>query len=356
MMDNNIIDVEFEGFFLCRLATDPDPSLEQRGISGFTMAVAGESLLDPSIFCQPEDIEKEYGLKDSQYMVNEDAKGQFKIKNIRQASPDYEVYNKNGIGLKVKNVKVRGEDSVVLNQRLCGSKVRFTAQGVPDHVHKGPIFEGRNQIVSDGDPDRFTVNPFVFEICDDHDDTLLRRFDPLDFDNPKRPLWEIVPVGDDKDIVERRLPCQRFPTSQKLLDRLKISDAAEHFVNRGQWLKEKIAEAEALGKYALAESYRSRLFGVDFFTQATGPTVLENRLASRIPLRQLYRHTIRGTMGMDPVPVVDSRAFDPGDLGAELMIDIDQPWDAEYYIGAYDGDLMNGFISGTVSLPFQLKN
>jgi hypothetical protein len=178
----------------------------------------------------------------------------------------------------------------------------------------------------------------------------------LDFEDPEKPLWEIVPMGANKDVVERRLPCQRFPTSQILLDRLDIPDAAQHFVNRAQWLKEKIAEAEALEKHALAEAFRSRLFGVDFFTQATGPTVLENRLASRIPLRQLYRHTIRGTMDMQPTPIVDHRVFDPGDLGAQVSVDINQPWDAEYYIGAYDGDLMNGFISGRVSLPFCLNN
>ncbi len=34
--------VNFAGWFQCRLATDPDPTDEPRGVSGFTFALAGE--------------------------------------------------------------------------------------------------------------------------------------------------------------------------------------------------------------------------------------------------------------------------------------------------------------------------
>jgi hypothetical protein len=38
--------IDFEGWFQCRLATDPDPTDEPRGVSGFTFAMPGEPDLD----------------------------------------------------------------------------------------------------------------------------------------------------------------------------------------------------------------------------------------------------------------------------------------------------------------------
>ena len=46
--------LEFEGWFQCRLATDPDPSDELRGVSGYVHAVAGEPDLDRIIRMQPK--------------------------------------------------------------------------------------------------------------------------------------------------------------------------------------------------------------------------------------------------------------------------------------------------------------
>jgi len=38
--------INFAGFFQCRLPTDPDPTDEKRGVSGYTFALAGEEDLD----------------------------------------------------------------------------------------------------------------------------------------------------------------------------------------------------------------------------------------------------------------------------------------------------------------------
>ena len=45
----------FEGYFMCRLATDPDPNNEPRGRSGYTMALTTEDPLDQVIRLQPDD-------------------------------------------------------------------------------------------------------------------------------------------------------------------------------------------------------------------------------------------------------------------------------------------------------------
>lgn len=44
-----MLTLQFAGWFQCRLATDPDPTDELRGVSGFTFAMAGEPDLDRMI-------------------------------------------------------------------------------------------------------------------------------------------------------------------------------------------------------------------------------------------------------------------------------------------------------------------
>src|SRR5262249_14585732 len=46
--------IKFAGWFQCRLATDPDPCDEPRGVSGYVRAVAGEPDLDRIIRLQPK--------------------------------------------------------------------------------------------------------------------------------------------------------------------------------------------------------------------------------------------------------------------------------------------------------------
>ena len=350
------LNISFDGFWLCRLATDPDPSAEQRGISGFTYSVAGETLLDPSFWSQSSDIQKTYGFKAPEFRDPLVDNPQFNIQNIREASPDYARYNERGIGIKVTKLDLDGfplneldKPYQDLAERLTGGLVRFEKRSLGSGWNwEGPIFEGRNQITSDGDPDRFTLNPFVFSLSSPYDELVLRRFDPLDLANPNKPLIDVFP----NDPLVRRLPLQRFAMSTELMNQVGIDPdlLEQHFVNRAQWLQEKIAQAEASENPAMAEAYRSRLYAVNFFTQSTGPTVLSNRLLSRISLRQLYHHTIRGvnTPGMEPFPFAKQDFFSP------LKVDTSKEWEILYYLGAFDGDLMAGWASGTLSLPVEV--
>src|ERR687889_765554 len=47
--------LEFEGYFQMRMATDPDPTDEKRGVSGYTFALAGEPDFDVKIHFQPDE-------------------------------------------------------------------------------------------------------------------------------------------------------------------------------------------------------------------------------------------------------------------------------------------------------------
>jgi hypothetical protein len=66
----SVITLNIEGYIQCRLATDPDPTDERRGVSGYTFALPGEPDLDWIIYTQPGPgvvprvgVEREVGVK-----------------------------------------------------------------------------------------------------------------------------------------------------------------------------------------------------------------------------------------------------------------------------------------------------
>jgi hypothetical protein len=56
-----MIDLVFQGWFQCRLATDPDPYDEPRGVSGYVRAYAGEPDLDRVVRLQDPPFVRSYG-------------------------------------------------------------------------------------------------------------------------------------------------------------------------------------------------------------------------------------------------------------------------------------------------------
>jgi hypothetical protein len=120
--------LHFAGWFQCRLATDPDPCDEPRGVSGYAQALSGEPDLDRIIRLQPEGAVQ------------------------RSYCP--------GIGVTVTQVVLEGERQS--SHPLLGAAVDL----IDD-----PKFEGRNGIVAE---DGFEpIVPFVLEIS--LGDLVLRR-------------------------------------------------------------------------------------------------------------------------------------------------------------------------------------
>jgi len=98
--------LKFSGYFQCRLATDPDPTDERRGVSGYVHALAGEPDLDRVIRLQPNGTV------------------------IRSHCPE--------IGVKVRCVYVDGGRAI--EHALVGADVALLDE---------PKFEGRNWIVAE---------------------------------------------------------------------------------------------------------------------------------------------------------------------------------------------------------------
>jgi hypothetical protein len=103
------VELDFAGWFQLRLATDPDPHDEPRGVSGFTWAYPGEPDFDRIVRFQPEGA-------------------------CPRVACDPEVR----IGVSVTEVRVDGE--AVADHPLSGAAVDLADE---------PKFEGRNGIVAE---------------------------------------------------------------------------------------------------------------------------------------------------------------------------------------------------------------
>jgi hypothetical protein len=112
--------LRFAGWFQCRLATDPDPADEPRGVSGYAHAVAGEPDLDRIIRLQPPGTVQ------------------------RSRTP--------AVGVTVRAVVL--DSQRVADHPLTGARLDLL---------ESPRFEGRNGIVAEGGLE--PIVPFVLEVA-----------------------------------------------------------------------------------------------------------------------------------------------------------------------------------------------
>ncbi len=143
------MELRFEGWFQCRLATNPDPTDELRGVSGYTFALAGEPDLD---------------------------------RVIRFKSPVAPRSHAPQVGVKVTEVMNAG--AVQDDHPLTGAAVNL--------LHT-PRFESRNVILSDDRGGVGLIHPFVIEIAGDG--VIIRREDLLDPERPDLPVHQTPPVA-----------------------------------------------------------------------------------------------------------------------------------------------------------------
>lgn len=168
--------LNFEGWFQCRLATDPDPSDEPRGVSGWTFAMAGEEDLDRIIRLQEPVSPRSHG-------------------------PE--------VGVVVRTVSL--DERPVDEHPLVGALVELLDE---------PRFEGRNGIVSEDAAE--CIHPFHLQVrCGD---VTLRRQDILDTRNPGARIYEVDPA-----ILRRRQPIEgEAPEPAEIADATGIFDFAEY--------------------------------------------------------------------------------------------------------------------------------
>jgi len=304
-----LLEIQFEGFFMCRLATDPDPTNEERGVSGYTIALVHEDPLDQVVRTQIED--KEF---------------------LRRNLPEPAERMKIRIGVDVCNVFFDGKPWFgPARDALLGAKLYLEGK---DEPFQGPIFDSRNNIVGSDDNMAFVVNPF--ELAIRKDGIAFEAKDWLDPSDPERKIWQI----EDPTTYARRLPsfASGSTTAQAAI---RVFDWNAYFADRVKFLRQRIVELEEEKKKgsndatleARIEGMKSRIFMIDFWG---------DRFHTKLGFQVTYSFNINGPQKVrDPQNLLGGRVAEG------------QPWPVSFWMGSWDGDLLVGYMQGSLSVPFQ---
>jgi hypothetical protein len=312
---------EFEGYFLCRLATDPDPTNERRGASGYTMALAGEPDMDQVIRLQLDEEQK-------RQLLREPAEA-------------------NGIvpGVKVTGVKFDGQPWAK-GASLHGAKVNLVGRS---SSFTGPTFQSRNNIVGSDDTMAFAVDPFDLRIEDNtggiravdfldpadaarfHERGSYKDLGPEEGHFQTTEIWQIT----DPTIYQRRLPVAFNGTSQEAEEAIGVFDQYRYFRDRRRYLDVLISELESAkpeGWETRVQAARSRIYQLETWGW---------RVANKLAFQSSWQHGINGVRKI-------SREWE-AQLGGTVG---DSPWTATYWFGSWDGDLLTGYMRGSLTMPF----
>jgi len=309
-MGYGTLDINFDGYFMCRLATDPDPTNEERGMSGYTMAVANEDPLDQVIRLQasPEWLER----------------------NARPPLLSMDIT----VGVSVKSALFNDVSYDGAN-KVIGAKVYL--DGV-DFPLPGPTFESRNSTVGSDDTFAFVVNPFNLRIEQEQTGVKLTATDYVDPNNPALALWQV----NDPAIYSRRLPNCASGGDTEVEEALNVFDAYGYFRDRRRYLDKLIRDTSLMRDNttskperdqldAQIQSYKSRIYQLEFWG---------DRVINKIQTKVSWAYDINGPQQVE------------GDLGGK--VDTTQPWKMSYWFGGWDGDLLLGYMRGTLGVPFTM--
>lgn len=304
-----LLEVLFEGYFHCRIATDPDPNSEVRGASGYTMALPGEPELDQVIRLQPEGP----------------------AERLRDPAEGLQIR----VGVKVTGVHFDGEPFHEAESALIGAPVHLLGR---TKLVDGPSFQSRNNIVGSDDTMAMVVEPFELFIGPKDPrpgQAYIHAVDVLDLADESKEAWQF----DRPDAYARRFPVLFTQKDDEVKTAIRVVDPHGYFWDRRRFLERQIAPLEEKRKSATEASerldldkaiqaVRSRVHQIEFWGE---------RVSNKLGFKVGWKHGIN-----KPIAAVA--------LGGEA--DLKGPWTASYWFGGWDGDLLVGYMRGSLSFPF----
>ncbi len=259
-----MLELYFEGWFQCRLARDPDPSDEKRGISGAAFATVYEPDLDRII------------------RLNDPVASRAMYMPAGHQVPE--------AGVSVKSVYIHGQKSD--SHPLLGARVDLL---------DNPVFQSLNGVFYQ--PGNEPVDPF--HICISQGDLRVTRKDLLDLAQPNATMYDFSLTS---SFLQRRQPVSSEVQSVDVRE-------ATGIYNPGEYMRKRVSDLET----AIAERVQRRQTAGDsdrtqLDLQIAG---LKQRLASlTIPaeLDQIFESQIP----LEIAQALDSRQSQPEVLLSEL--------------------------------------
>jgi hypothetical protein len=284
--------LQFTGWCLMRIPTDPDPTDEPRGASGYTFAFAGEPDLDRFIYLQPPSP---------------------KAVPPRLFAPEVGVtvgsarrYDPNGTSTDVP--------------ALVGAQVNLL---------DNPVLENRNWTLTL--PGFEPIVPFRLQVASKG--IRIHRDAPIDPDHPNLPVWKI-PLA--KIVAQGAAGMAWEPGTVGRATG--IWDALAFVTRRRDAVKKKLEELEKdHGDPVLIVNLRGRLAELDFAVKNPGDRrVLAKSFVERFSFPMLGKHA----------------ALDGSDADFGGKLDPNAPWSVAFWIGAWDPDALCAFMEGSLSIPY----
>jgi hypothetical protein len=283
--------ITFSGWCVIRLATDPDPSDEPYGISGYTFALAGEPPLDRIIRFQPE------------------------ARFVR-----FEPAPARTMGVSIDQVTSIDAESGAQTTIDLGGPTTVDLLGEP-------MLENRNGTLAQ--PGFEPIVPFDLEIK--APGLRIGRRAPLNPDDPRQPLSEVA------EHLIKVQAANGYNLEPETVGRATgIWDPAAVVTDRRAKLLEELGRAT--GKDELA-ALQTRIAELDIAVNAMAP---DRRVFSHHGVER-FGFTMKGERG-----VID------GDANSKLpkAIDVRRGWEIAFWLGAWDADLMCAWAQGSLTIPY----
>lgn len=291
--------LDFEGWFQMRMATDPDPTDELRGVSGYTFALAGEPDFDAKIHLQPDEPgvwEREFG---------------------PPGTPGPKV------GVQVTRA-TRNRESA---PELVGTKIAFL---------DAQILEHNGLLVRD---DYFIINPFRVRLTSGKD-VLLERVDNLNPADPSMPENEATSA-----MLRRRQATTFTPNSQQVADATGLESPANVALIANRLQRKRNLEA---------------LLAMTPKKDAVKRIALESRI-EQLGIVEQWWNLSEGTPGNRPIDrraaqlALQLSGWNI-DMNGEIFantLGADQsfPWNISFWMGGWDGDALCAYVQGTWTIP-----
>jgi hypothetical protein len=298
--------LSFEGYYQMRMATDPDPTDEMRGVSGYTFALAGEPDFDNLVHLQPDEegvFERRFG-----YGKND-------------AGPR--------VGVTVRQAKRFDDQTLAYSDapEYLDARVSFV---------KAELTERNGIIIRN---DLFVIHPLRVQLRKKRGALVLDREDFLDPNNPGLNITQAT-----SEMLERRQPQGLTTNSVEVAKATGLPDASND---------------------SCINNRRIRQRNLEELLKRTRNPVERAALETRIGQLKILRQWWNLSEGGKPI---DRRAhqltlqaygwsIDINGSVYENKIGADENlnWPLSFWMGGWDGDALCAYISGYLSIPLMDK-